>query len=195
MITDKRVVKTRNAIKTAFMNIMCEKDISKISVSDIANKALINRSTFYLHYSDVNSVMTDIEREIELKITSCIDQFDASSTYQSTYSLFTNLSNTFYETETMKKFILYSTNSKSIIEKLKNIFVEKAVSSINPSIEGKRLDKYVYGITFITSGMVDTYLKWSYSESKNITLDELCKEVGEIAETMVTRLRIEAVTA
>ena len=49
MITDKRIVKTRTAIKTAFLQLALEKDIGKITVSNITEKAEINRSTFYLH--------------------------------------------------------------------------------------------------------------------------------------------------
>ena len=46
------------------MLLTMDKDIEKITVSDIAEKAFINRSTFYLHYSDARDVMNDIEREI-----------------------------------------------------------------------------------------------------------------------------------
>ena len=60
MATDKRIIKTRQAITTAFMELSLEKDIRKITVSDIAGRASVNRSTFYLHYNDAKEVLEDI---------------------------------------------------------------------------------------------------------------------------------------
>jgi len=72
MATDKRIIKTKAAIKNAFMQLMTETEANKLTVSDIAAKALVNRSTFYLHYADVAAVMKDIETEIAAKIEECI---------------------------------------------------------------------------------------------------------------------------
>ncbi len=48
--TDMRVVKSRNAIKNAFLDLMEEKGYANVSVTDIAKRAQINRKTFYIHY-------------------------------------------------------------------------------------------------------------------------------------------------
>ncbi|RIL83445.1 TetR/AcrR family transcriptional regulator, partial [Staphylococcus cohnii] len=50
MAEDRRVRKTQNAIKHAFIQLLNEKDLDKITISDITHKADINRGTFYLHY-------------------------------------------------------------------------------------------------------------------------------------------------
>lgn len=60
---DRRQRKTREAIKTALISLLAEKDLSKISAKDIAERADINRSTFYLHYTDAYSVMDSIQTE------------------------------------------------------------------------------------------------------------------------------------
>jgi AcrR family transcriptional regulator len=179
MITDKRIIKTRTSIKKAFMTIMLDKDINKITVSDIAEKAMINRSTFYLHYADVSEVMVDIENEIANAISTCFDKVDVANVYESTYELLINMSATLEEMETMKLFILHSTKSKYIIEKLKDIFVERAMATLPFS---KRNDKYYYCITFVASGIIDTYIKWSNNDSNKLTLDQLCRSIGELAE-------------
>lgn len=49
---DLRVVKTRNNIKSSFIQLLREKDFNNITVQDILDKALINRKTFYNHYQD-----------------------------------------------------------------------------------------------------------------------------------------------
>ena len=54
---DKRSVKSRNAIKNAFKEIVLTQDMSRIVIKELAEKADVNRKTFYLHYTDINDVL------------------------------------------------------------------------------------------------------------------------------------------
>ena len=46
---DKRVIKTKNAIFEAFKQLVQEKDMSDITISELTQKANITRSTFYMY--------------------------------------------------------------------------------------------------------------------------------------------------
>jgi len=61
--TDLRVVKTRAVIRNALVEIMSEKEISQITVSEICLLAKINRKTFYRHYRSVSDVLEEVENE------------------------------------------------------------------------------------------------------------------------------------
>lgn len=50
---DLRVKKTKKAIKTTFLELLESKPVSKITVTELAKKAEINKATFYLHYKDI----------------------------------------------------------------------------------------------------------------------------------------------
>lgn len=63
MKTDLRVIKTRAVIKKTLIEIMSEKEISKITVSELCEKAKINRKTFYRHYSEIADVTAELENE------------------------------------------------------------------------------------------------------------------------------------
>lgn len=49
---DPRVLRTRKLLEDAFRALLCEKPFSEISVADIAEKATVNRATFYAHFED-----------------------------------------------------------------------------------------------------------------------------------------------
>lgn len=56
--------KTKKLIKNTFAELLHEKkNIHKISVTELVNKADINRSTFYSHYDDIYQVAEDIKAE------------------------------------------------------------------------------------------------------------------------------------
>ena len=50
---DLRIKKTKRAILTAFNELLQEKPLDKISVTELAQRAEINKGTFYLHYTDI----------------------------------------------------------------------------------------------------------------------------------------------
>lgn len=61
---DPRVVRTKKLIKDAFVELMQEMDINKITVNRIAEKATINRVTFYLHYQDIPDLLEKMADEM-----------------------------------------------------------------------------------------------------------------------------------
>ena len=57
---DRRVRKTKSQLRAGLARLMQEKGIGEITVKELVNEVDINRSTFYLHYSDIPAL-----REIE----------------------------------------------------------------------------------------------------------------------------------
>ncbi len=53
MKEDLRVVKTKKNIKTEMMELLQKKPVEKITVTELASNAFINKGTFYHHYSDI----------------------------------------------------------------------------------------------------------------------------------------------
>lgn len=49
---DPRIIRTRQLLKTALVELIHENGYEKIKVTDITERAMLNRATFYLHYRD-----------------------------------------------------------------------------------------------------------------------------------------------
>ncbi|MDE7379703.1 MAG: TetR/AcrR family transcriptional regulator [Clostridia bacterium] len=61
---NKSSVKTRKLIKKTFIEMLSEKkEISKISVSELVERAELSRATFYAHFDDVYGVAEELEKE------------------------------------------------------------------------------------------------------------------------------------
>ncbi|MDK3158974.1 TetR/AcrR family transcriptional regulator [Kamptonema cortianum] len=54
---DRRRERTRRALREALIALIAERGYDGISVSDIADRADINRATFYLHYKDKDDLL------------------------------------------------------------------------------------------------------------------------------------------
>src|SRR5258706_12436075 len=60
---DPRVKRTRHLLQQAFLELMHEKGFSAISIQDIAERAPLNRATFYLHFDDKYQLLDSIVQE------------------------------------------------------------------------------------------------------------------------------------
>lgn len=61
---DIRVIKTKNSIRDALYELMSEKELAKITISEICVRARINRKTFYSHYRAPADVIEELENEV-----------------------------------------------------------------------------------------------------------------------------------
>lgn len=60
----RNATRSRRYIKQAFGELLNEKDLAKITVTDIVERANISRGTFYAHYLDVYDLYTAIQNNI-----------------------------------------------------------------------------------------------------------------------------------
>ena len=61
---DPRKIRTRQLLKDAFIDLMQEMEIEKISVNRLAERSTINRVTFYLHYRDIPDMMEQLANDM-----------------------------------------------------------------------------------------------------------------------------------
>jgi len=65
---DRRIGRTRQVLKEGFIAVMREKGFASVSVKDIADRANVNRGTFYIHYPDKYMLLEEIVRERFLQL-------------------------------------------------------------------------------------------------------------------------------
>lgn len=61
--SDPRVLRTRNALGNALVELMTERAFESITVQDVLDRAGVGRSTFYVHYDGKDDLLTsDVDR-------------------------------------------------------------------------------------------------------------------------------------
>ena len=63
-MTDLRVRRTRKLLREALLDLATEKGFDAITVNDLAERAMINRATFYRHYRDKYELALDYATEL-----------------------------------------------------------------------------------------------------------------------------------
>ena len=68
---DLRVEKTIKSIFNTFLEMRAKNPLEKISVTELSEKAMINKATFYLHFKDIYDLSDCLESEL---VNSIIDK-------------------------------------------------------------------------------------------------------------------------
>ncbi|QPC82932.1 TetR/AcrR family transcriptional regulator [Phototrophicus methaneseepsis] len=61
---DRRIQRTRNLLRDALLSLIEEKGYDSITVSDIADRANVARTTFYMHYSNKDDLLFRSMRDV-----------------------------------------------------------------------------------------------------------------------------------
>ena len=83
---DLREKKTIQNIENAFLQLRAQKPLERITVKELSELAQISKSTFYLHYEDVNDLSNRMQKDVIQKIFDSIPPFDMSFTDQAQFA-------------------------------------------------------------------------------------------------------------
>jgi AcrR family transcriptional regulator len=173
---DKRCRKTRKAIKLALIKIMSEKELSDITITEIAGDADINRKTFYFHYRDLYDVLDEIENDLVCKIFQILDRADLLKSIHNPYPLFHQITSEINEDTEFYSLLVQSKDYNNLMDKIKAILKERFLEMC---IDTVQMEKEILSFTidFITSGLTSVYREWVHSD-QSISLEQLTKSLS-----------------
>lgn len=186
---DRRIIKTKEAIQNAYTALVLEKHSTKVSISEIARRANIDRKTFYLHYDSTDDIINElIENELEAFSLFLNENytfhhpFDANAFFQcSTLFIEQNIEH--------KKMIANSLNFESFWSQTKKIVARKMTEALSDVKYLSNKEVLVYS-NFLASGIIDLYLSW-FRKEVPVSLDELGKIASNIVSNGVQEIFLE----
>ncbi len=150
-------VKTKRLIKNTFIQMLSEKkEVGKISVSELVERAEISRATFYAHFDDIYSVVEEFEREI-------IDEFFtnakllATDDYEKFFEMlfaFMKQNNENYKMMCKSDDVLFSA------KKLATLAINKLMELIDNDTHIKNREFIELDISIFLEGLLCEYVKY-----------------------------------
>ena len=117
---DRRIRKTKQAIVTAFLELLDEKkDIDKISITDITKRADISRSTFYFHYNGTYELVDEICDSFTKQIYSIILKAHSDMPGENGYLyMYNEILSYLYENKTTTRLLMMSPKEADMTKKI-----------------------------------------------------------------------------
>lgn len=171
---DRRIKYTKKTIKDTFIKLLDEKDIKKITVSEICKIADINRATFYRYYLDVYDLLDKIQEEFIDKLKA--PYLENPSRVNSVGAFTKEILNVFIDNKELVK-ILFDTNNNiyflNDVLEVAYYMCQKRWGEDQPSISE---DEINYAVTFIFNGALGVVNFW--------VKNDFDKDINEVSETI-----------
>lgn len=180
---DRRIQKTRQLIMNAFIDLLAEKGFEKITISDIAERANINRGTVYLHYVDKFDLLDKcIETYVALLLNHCANSADTRLNASAFQSVFEYLEKNF----TIYKLLLSNEGFGFFRSRLYAIIAQTVteVIGIEPGNNAFSNDVTTH---FLTSGFIGV-LEWWINHSMPCNVQEITEQLMFLLEPYTKHL-------
>ncbi len=176
---DLRVLKTKTAIRNAFLQLLQSKELNQISISEIANLALIDRKTFYSHYNGIFDLVDEIEDDIITTIGELVLNIDAYNFFSDPMVILSVLKTvTEHDSFIFARTLSMKGNDKLLtkfVDSIKMLVVKELKSKLD--MPDKKLEILV---DFNISGMISCYQNW-LREGRKIPIENLSEELSMLS--------------
>lgn len=165
MATDRRIKYTKTMIRQALFDLLEEKPINKITVTDVCKLADINRSTFYSYYEDVFDLLASIQNDL----------FENVVLTLSTEDWFSDLLKLVDENKDLCRALIGPHGDSSFIRQLLYLGYDNSMKlwkEMFPNATAEILD---YAYAYMSNGVIGILENWVFSGYK-LTIEE----VGQI---------------
>ncbi|CAM3997082.1 TetR/AcrR family transcriptional regulator [Saccharibacillus endophyticus] len=157
---DPRVLRTRQLLKNALVELLEEMEPDKITVNRIAERATINRVTFYLHYRDIQDMMEKMAEEMVVEIEKAMTKTIEEKKTGGDDVILLGLLEHVAANAKFYKVIIGSRGVPIFHERLRDIFVKKINDGVTKqSLEGKGIQQDV-AVWFGSAAMLGTIASW-----------------------------------
>lgn len=175
----RNAIRSRMLIREAFVELMTQKHINKITVTDIAKVADINRGTFYAHYDNTLDVLEEIENDLIDKILEFIGEFKYDSYVTDTKLILKKLNEYFNQDIDFYRKLISSPGSQEFLQKIKVIFIDAMMNNKKIPDDIKTSYRFKISINYFAGGIIGLYQDW-FSDNLEGSLDDLVYELNLI---------------
>ncbi|MGP1418929.1 MAG: TetR/AcrR family transcriptional regulator [Sphaerochaetaceae bacterium] len=165
-------IRSKNLIKAAAIELLAIKNWNKITVTDIVNKADINRGTFYAHYSNPIAIYKAIEEDIINTILEAITANSILDFLRHPEDLMEQLTDYVASNDRIVKILFSSEISSQLVlghkKRLGDYLIEETAKI--PSIQNR--GKFNLVLRMLITCIVDSYIAMLSGEMGPVTREE-----------------------
>ncbi len=183
--TDRRVRKTRAALKAALTSMLQERNVKDISVKELTELADVNRGTFYLHYKDVFDLMEQCEADLLGEFETMLVGISGQEFITRPGDVFERIYKLCKENADFVRVLLGENGDIKFLNNMNSFLKERCLHDWSEVIKDSKIALFDAYYTFLVGGCVsllqywfETGMKQSPGELAKITVDFLARSTA-----------------
>lgn len=180
---DRRVLKSKKAIREAFLDLLQEKKLNDITIKDISERAQVDRKTFYNYYPSIFVLLNEFENELVMHLDALFEEIDFSRFVSNPEEIFISLSRFVKPNIDYYKVMFMITFSENLSKKIIELLKFRIVVSFEKTLLSLNMDPSKYDIQmvseYLASAILGVYYEW-IEEGSVTSFDTITHDIGEI---------------
>lgn len=162
--TDRRIRKTKAQLRTGLAKLLQKKSIKEITVKELVELVDINRSTFYLHYSDIYNMLSSIEEELLGEIRQTILNHPVSPFNESSFPFIEDIFQILEENKDICCALLGHNGDIAFLHRIESLISDHSLSVLRVTFP-ETIEDLKYSYSFCLSGCIGLVKTWLTSDT------------------------------
>lgn len=175
---DRRVVRTQRSIRNALAQLLVEKDVEKISIKEIAERADVDRKTVYNYYSSVYEILAELENDWVEDFDQFTKRLENVRGTEYLEQFFPVLAELIADDIELYRQLMRMGSQSRVINRLTEFLNEKIKKAFARSYELGE-EQVNLAAEFVLSGLFWSYRSW-FNSDRQKSLKEFSTELGEL---------------
>ncbi len=175
MKREERKLRTKNLIKSAFIKLLKERDLNRITITEISDLADVNRKTFYYYFGSIAAILDSIEEDLVADLKIRMQNADTHDWKEFFYGLNEVIESEFDFFEIIARESSLSFLKDECADVLTALLVDQLLVQQNRDSETNRII-----VNFITNGIIGVYSTWLRADTKSSIEDVISKMANTI---------------
>lgn len=167
---DRRIVRSRNAILSAFERLLMDRPLADITVSAIAREANVDRKTFYVHFGTVDGLLDAIAVNVVETIVDSVEKTLASMdgdtnerALGAAATFFKTINEALCNNLVLNRQLIENIPLDDFMTRLR-VPLEHEITERDLLPHGLKDEMFDYYLAFLLSGIIGIYRTWALSD-------------------------------
>ena len=159
-IDDRRVRKTKKALRQGLAELLLKKNIKDISVRELTDYVDIHRGTFYLHYRDIYDLYAQIEAETAQEVKDILERFTPQEVAGKPFPVILALIEYIADNVSLCRMMLSQNGDMSFAEELSDIIYQKCIHDWMALFGESTAEQREFYGAYMVSGCIGVLRRW-----------------------------------
>lgn len=165
-----------NLLREAFAELLAEQPYDKITVTAVAQRAGLNRGTFYAHYDSIDDLVGDLVHDLTAEVSQLIDQALTEDFLANPLPVIQQIGSFLDAKRDLSARLTRSSTVVSYMDSLMRMFRDKVSHHLakigRPDVQGDLL-----AADYLANGVVGTFRSWLQGEYGQMPVEQVEQHV------------------